>query len=126
MKLSINEDKWEILSYKLASARKSPAAIAMNVDPFIITDEQDCANDSPIPTSVPSTFYRFQPQGNPQIMMITEDQRVFDFDASKEYLEKSEIKNDNWPSTIINSLGTFFSNYFVTTGDPYTVSFHNN
>ena len=123
LKLSADEDHWEILPYKLASARTTPAAIAMNVDPFINTDEQDCANDFTIPYSGPTTFYRNQPSGNPHVIMILEDQSVLDFDASKEALEKSDVKHEHWPVGITNCLGTFYSNYFVTTGGPYTVRF---
>lgn len=123
LKLGANEDQWEILPYHLAFARKVPSAIAINVDPFIATEEQDCANDMAISTSSPITLYKFMPMGKPHIFIILEDQRVFDFDATKENLVlASENNGENWPNSIINSMGVFFSNHFVTSGGTYSVS----
>ena len=123
LKLGANEDQWEILPYHLAFARKVPSAIAINVDPFIATEEQDCANDMAISTSSPLTFYKFMPMGKPHIFMILEDQRVFDFDATKENLVLTSQKGQNWPNSIINSMGAFFFNHFMTSGGTYSVSY---
>ena len=123
LKLSVSEDYWEILPYKLAFARKVPAAISMNVDPFIKTDDQDCINDFSISTNSASTFHNFQPVGTPHVFVILEDQQVLDFDASKHALELSTIAHESWPTSIVNCQGTYYSNYFITTGGPYIVRY---
>ena len=94
----------------------------MNVEPVLVTSEQECANDFSIGTSSPLTPYKTLPTGSPHILMILEDQRVFDFDASKETLEQALPRREPWPSSIINSVGVFFANHFVTSGGSNTVS----
>ena len=123
LKLSDTQDHWEVLPYQLAQARKFPSAIAMNVEPVLVTSEQECANDFAIVTSSPLTPYKTLPTGSPHIFMILEDQRVFDFDASKETLEQVLPRREPWPASIINSVGVFFANHFVTSGGSNTVSY---